>query len=307
MKSNMMKVVVILGALMVWAAWAKADNEYDVFELARNGTPEQLMSAFQKGANFNVSRKAYDYEADEELYTEEFEFGETPLHIAAMYNHNAGSIRFLLEAGLAINEIATSGNSIIATPLSCALKHKNLTAVSELLKAGANPHIYTNDGNNFPGSAFHIVASDYRNYSEIKALIDELIKAGGDVNNHSNFTRKEIRYFLKHETLPGDKYGWSPSDPWGIASIGISNAANHNFWSSCTPLIYAVVSDNPNTVNILLDAGADPKIRNIEGKTALDYASNMPATTAISPANRPVMFILIPFFSNRESESELKR
>lgn len=253
-------------------------GEGTVFFLARNGTPKQLKEARKKGANFNVTRKAYDYEADERRYAEEFEFGETPLHIAAMYNRNAVSMKFLISQGLDINATASSGNTIMETPLSCAIKSRNISAVKELLKAGADPHIWST-GNN--GSAFHIVASEYRNYSEAKAVVAELVKAGGNVNFHDEFTKEEINDWLQYEEWENFRLQWTVDDPLSGPSRSLSHAARDDFLSSFTPLMYAVLYDNPNAVNILLDAGADPNIRNLEGKTALNYASDMPATTAI--------------------------
>ena len=46
--------------------------------------------------------------------------------------------------------------------------------------------------------------------------------------------------------------------------------------ATLTPLMYAVLYDNPDMVNILLDANANLSICSGEGKTALDYATELP-------------------------------
>ncbi|MBQ9594962.1 MAG: trypsin-like peptidase domain-containing protein [Synergistaceae bacterium] len=262
----------------VLAKFLTEAGKNDAFLLARNGTPEQLKKARKKGVIFNVSRKFYDFETDEEHYTEEFDFGETPLHLAAMHNRNAESIRFLISQGLDVNAEAGSGNTVMETPLSCAVKKRNINAVKELLKAGADPHIWST-GNN--SSMFHIVASEYRNRSEAKTVIAELVKAGGNVNFHHEFTQEEINDWCNYEQLENFRIEWSIDDPLGGPSNNLSHAARGNFLSSFTPLMYAVLYDNPDIVNILLDAKADPNIHNMEGKTALDYAMLLPEWTNI--------------------------
>ncbi|NLV66646.1 MAG: hypothetical protein GXY14_03115, partial [Spirochaetes bacterium] len=47
------------------------------------------------------------------------------------------------------------------------------------------------------------------------------------------------------------------------------NAVTH---MGITPLMNAVEADNTSAVKILLQYGADPRIQNIRGKTALDLA-----------------------------------
>ena len=53
------------------------------------------------------------------------------------------------------------------------------------------------------------------------------------------------------------------------------------FRPSFTPLMFAVLYDNPDAVDILLDCKADANIRSGEGKNALDYANELPANSAI--------------------------
>ena len=59
-----------------------------------------------------------------------------------------------------------------------------------------------------------------------------------------------------------------------IAEILIQNGANINQKSlnGLTPLHITVITANANMVNLLLSKGADPGIKNDEGKSALDMA-----------------------------------
>ncbi len=163
----------ILGVLMC-ASLCLAE-EIDVFWLAEKGTSKQLQEALNDGAKFNV----------------ENEDGETPLHRAASSNKNPDAIKFLIEQGLDVNAVLTeeygAGNANIDTPLSCAVRNKNIAAIKELLKAGADPEYWSigysySSGNIASGSMFHLVAVEYTEDASLaKDIIEALVEASGDV------------------------------------------------------------------------------------------------------------------------------
>ena len=235
--------------------------------------------------NFNVTKHLM-FDEDDNLVllgdeNDEFDVFDsaTPLHIAAARNPNPESIRYLLSLGLDVNAEAEAGNTVHETPLTCAIRNKNnLQVINELLKAGADTDVW-NSGNNY--SSFHLVASECKSFAYAKAVIDALIKAGGDINSHYKFSREEIMELKKYEDPSGFKIKWSRDDPFGYAVYSLSNAARGNFLSSFTPLMYAVLHNNPDVVSILLEAGADPNISSLEGKTALDYAFMLPKTSSL--------------------------
>ena len=63
--------------------------------------------------------------------------------------------------------------------------------------------------------------------------------------------------------------------------------------ASRTSLIYAIIDDNPNFVDILLDAGVRVDLRDMFNKTAIDYAYELPTNSKIkkSPVYSRLMSI----------------
>ena len=257
-------------------------EEIDVFWLAEKGTPAQLKDALEKGAKFNVKRSIFDFDDDSDIDIDNwlFESGETPLHRAAAYNHNTESIKFLIAQGLDVNAEGSTGNGISGNPLTCAIKNKNLEAVKELLRGGANPNSRSSESYNSSGSPFNIVAGEYKNnFSLAKKVIEALVEAGGNVNDYEEMTALDIaelsKYeleFAKYKAIFLPKNRWTSDNPFGNLHE-ISNASIGYLLATLTPLMYAVLNDNPDVVSILLDVGADAGISSAENKTALDYAN----------------------------------
>ena len=257
----------VLG-LLLWASVCTGE-EIDVFWLADKGTPQQLQEAAEHGAKFNVARNIYDFAEDENIdnYGWLFDYGETPLHRAAEYNHNPESIRFLIAQSADVNAEATAGGSgtYPQTPLICAVQKNTVEVIRELLKNGANPN-HPNTENVFKIAA-EARKKDIPTYKEIVAV---LVEASADVNAHWEVKPEERRPVL----LP--KSQWKSSSPLDNMRDDLSNADRINFQASCTPLMFAVFDDNPDIVDILLNVSADANIRNAENKCALDYANMMP-------------------------------
>lgn len=266
-------------------------GEIDVFELSKRGTPSQLKEALKAGAVFNVSRDYHgeeedgDYEAQERI----FDMGETPLHLAAAYNPNPDSIKFLVSQGIDVNEDGSEGNGTSGTALSCAMWHNNYKAAKALLECGADPNqwsvmwFYT-------ATPFHDAARITDNSADIRFMIEALTKAGGDINIHDELDADEWQEML--DNLKSAGYD-SPiltdgkiTDTEGPFQFRLSRVETLNFETTCTPLIYAVLYDNPDAVNILLDYGADTSIRSAEGMRAFDYAKCLPKDSKLrkSPA-----------------------
>ena len=110
--------------------------------------------------------------------------------------------------------------------------------------------------------------SKSNNYSLTKSIIEALIKSGVDINAHRDTERK------KNILLPISQ--WTSSEPLGNILDDTYNYDVRIFLASCPAITCAVLNDNPELVNFLLDLKADPNISNLEGKIALYYASDMP-------------------------------
>ena len=289
----MKKIFLFILCLSVSACFAE---EIDVFKLAEKGTPKQLKSALKHGAKFNVQHSIYDFEdyTKEDISDWLYDSNETPLHRAAAYNHNPESIKFLIAQGLDVNAVASVGNTATHTPLICALWYRNIVAVKELLKAGADPNTWDSGGFSFAGTPFHIVAFEYNGKSDIpiaRELIAALVEAGGNVNNHEEIPPEDLKEIIEYEPeLAEDKTIFSPQnqlvdgEPYFSIKI-FSHATNGNFLMTLTPLMWAVFYDNPDMVNIFLDFNADVNIRSVENKTAVDYAKDLPKNSKIKKSS----------------------
>ena len=120
MMIELRRILLVLLCIVLCYTPCEGKVRIDVFALAEHGTPEKLQKAVLEGANFNVKSDLDDGGKNLDFDSIIFDYGDTPLHHAAMYNHNHASIKFLVSLGLDVNAKASSGNTIIADPLSCA-------------------------------------------------------------------------------------------------------------------------------------------------------------------------------------------
>ncbi len=122
-KSIVSFLMLCLSVSVCFVCFADETEKIDVFWLSEKGTPKYFNIALEDGAVFNISDDA----------------GRTPLHIAAISNHNSESVKFLIEHGIDVN--AEWRSEVTQTPLSLAVANNNSEAVSELLNHGANPDL----------------------------------------------------------------------------------------------------------------------------------------------------------------------
>ncbi len=204
---------------------------------------------------------------------------------------NPESIKFLVSQGIDVNAEGSEGNGTSGTALCCAMWHKNYKAAKALLESGADPNIgYVMWF--FSGTPFHDAALITDNSADIRFMIEALTKAGGNINDHYEFDSEERKEFIddlkigKYDSFTLTDGKINPEDPFNIGDLRLSRAGIINFESSCTPLMYAVLYDNPDAVSIFLDYGADTSIRSAEGMTAFDYAKCLPKDSKLrkSPA-----------------------
>ena len=217
------------------------------------GTPRQLAALLDAGLNPNsvtsrgttlLMMAAPDADKVKLLLAR----GATPsleaLTIAAAYRNTATAIQLLADK---TNPNPPEGARVRKLPLTFAAMTGDLENVKLLLAHGANP-------------ADALAPAVTFGYPEIvKALIAAGASAKGTESSGIN---------LLHWAVITDHPQVIPA----LVEAGVPVNATDNF--GYTPLMYAATIDfgNAGSVAALLKAGADPKIRNDEGRTAIEQA-----------------------------------
>ena len=145
-----------------------------LFQLAGNGTSQQIDAAIKGGADLNAPS----------------ENGETPL-MAALFNPNAGVVETLLKAGAKVNAQQNDGE----TALIYASMSGRPETIAMLLKAGAS--VNTQDENGV--SALMWAAQ----YNQNPDAVTTLLKAGADARAKSKEGKAAIDYAANNSILVG--------------------------------------------------------------------------------------------------------
>src|SRR5688572_31132833 len=170
--------------------------------------------------------------------------GRTPLHVAAAYPGTLDTVRLLVARGADI----TAQDQGRATPLTLATRSSDVEVVRYLVGRGLDPKALSPTARLQanrrldPPTVAYLMSKDmtpipetmtWAAMSQPTALVRRWLAAGGDVN----------------AVAPARQY-------------------------SRTPLMTAVTSEasGAETVQLLLEKGADPDARTPEGETALDWA-----------------------------------
>lgn len=193
------------------------------------------------------------------------ETGRTALIIAAFTNPSAEVVRLLLAKGANVKAMDTRH----VTPMNAATFGNDTATVRLLLDAGAD--IETPD--TFIGLTPLMNAAGNRNVEAVKLLLAK----GAQVNAVS-----KTKNLPKIQTGTVEFGGWTPL--LMAAAFGPPEAVNFLLDSHAridaqdyrgfTPLMLAVGTDryDHRTIKMLVGRGADQKLKNQDGETALDWA-----------------------------------
>ena len=225
--------------------------------------------------------------------------GNTALMIASGNNKNPAVVETLIKHGADVN----TRNEMGKTALIFACENDNPDIIKTLIKHGAKIDVQYNDWLNLDGtfnqkSAFKLAAEHNPNPEIIEifikeganvnskddkgntvlggavalnknpAVIETLIKHGADVNAKNVFGLT----ILMEATL-----NRNPEVIEILIKHGANNINSKDTHGYTALMMAATNSDiNPEVIDALLNHGADVKIKNKEGKTALDYAAENP-------------------------------
>ena len=184
------------------------------------------------------------------------EWGDTPLHQAAMHNDDPAVVSVLLESGADVMARTESGGD---TPLHDAGHSDDPAVVSVLLEAGADVMARTTVSGATP---LHVAAM----HSDDPAVITVLVEAGADV-----IARNERGDTPLHEGAA--RYSDDPAVIGVLLEVGADVMARNQRGE--TPLHDAAAryGDDPVVISALLEAGADVAARNQRGETPLHRAA----------------------------------
>jgi ankyrin repeat protein len=142
--------------------------------------------------------------------------------------------------------------------------------IASAIAGGANVNARDDDG------ATALMAATFWNNNPQVSLL--LIKEGADVNAQS----------MGRTVLMLAAYGERSATAAALLSAGAKvNVRDEEY--GMTALMWAatdIISENPDIIAILLDAGADANIRSNDGKRAIDYADKNPDFKKHSDAYR---------------------
>lgn len=225
-----------------------------LFFATSSGNISLVKFLVEKGANVNVVD----------------DFGQSPITLAVAQGY-PDIIDILIDAGADIN---TKDNHV-GTLLMLSISKNNKTSLKTLLRRGAALNVGAITG----ATALHIASQ----ISDTE-IVEELLKSGADLNALDLFgqsalhgavvgkKRENLKMLIRYsKNMPGILNRQINETSIQISHDQVARLSD-NILSGATPLFLAVFMEDEESIQILLDNGADVNIPNATGTTPLQLA-----------------------------------
>ncbi|MCT4635511.1 MAG: ankyrin repeat domain-containing protein [Rickettsiales bacterium] len=180
---------------------------------------------------------------------------KTPLHIAAD-NGDVETIKELVK----LNADPNTKNEYGLTALHFAAHYGHVEAIKELANLKADINLQDEDGK----TALHHAAA-----KEKVEAVGKLVELGADINAKNKEGKSALDYIIQFVRSNSDQ-----SNEW-------KTALNTKDKDGLTLLHYAAKKEDLETIEKLVELGADPNAKNKHGTTALHYAATKGEAKAI--------------------------
>lgn len=253
--------------------------------LSKNNEDSSLIDAFRAGG-WNPNKKdfsgmvgliyAITYNANDALIKKilslgadinsPLDNGRTPLHEAVFYDTPPRIIQLLVKNGANIEAQDSEG----FTPLGVAIRYDNVSGLSELLDAGANPNVRFKNGDTPLIEVLRCIKKyDAPDKKRNAINMFEILIEKADVNWTNEIGRSPL-----HMAVALDLHAYIPR----LVQQGADLKARSG---DKTPLVAAVNDKKEEAVLALLEAGADPNLPGRLGWTPLHHAATSDSSAII--------------------------
>lgn len=185
------------------------------------------------------------------------------MFFVALDKGDTATVQQMLDAGVDINAFY---RFIYATPLGRAMRNNDRAMMQFLLERGADVRGYNSRQNSYEPHSYLVQAAERNDLP----LVEYLHNWGADVNSVEHYVGNDRRNALFYVNLSGNG-----SDVFRyLVSQGID--VNYRTEWLGTPLMrvadtWLSTEEKREYLKILLDAGADPHLKDKSGHTAIDY------------------------------------